>query len=189
MKGDVTTVLSHGRTHACFEQFLDRRHDLFRTFFDEPFRQIDRRLARRHDGRTGHEMLHDDAQHSRLHMVPFQLVGLGDGHEIVAEEDALDARYAKQLFAQRRDAVRSGSLWKVDGTRLRDDLAGQEFQCRGVGRGFGLNEHEGVRESGVRASSLSRRARAFNLTPDRRFPRRRACGARSSPGWGTRPCW
>ena len=53
------------------------------------------------DRHAGEEMLHDRAEDRRLEVLPLA-VGLGDGDEIVAEEDAADARHGEQPLGERR---------------------------------------------------------------------------------------
>ncbi len=47
-------------------------------------------------------MLHDDPEHRRLQEVPLHVRGLGDGHEIGAEEHPGDAVDGEQALGQGR---------------------------------------------------------------------------------------
>ena len=60
---------------------------------------------RSQERRAGHEMLHDGAEDGGLQVLPLA-VGLGHGDEVVAEEDAGDARHREQALGERRGAPR-----------------------------------------------------------------------------------
>ena len=78
-------------------------------------------------------MLHDEAEDLRLQDRPVLLVGLGDGDEIAAEENARDAIDAEQAFGQRRARGLVGGV-EVGGAALHHHAARQELQ-RGRIRG------------------------------------------------------
>uniref|UniRef100_A0A0N5A6F0 UBA domain-containing protein n=1 Tax=Parastrongyloides trichosuri TaxID=131310 RepID=A0A0N5A6F0_PARTI len=134
---DVAAVLSHGRTDAAVEQALDLGHDL-RVLAGV----LGRRFAHAHQRRARDKMIHDDRQDRRLHLGPVRALGrAGDRDVVGAEEDALDPFQLEQGLSQGR----GGRL--VDGAVLQHGLRGdvatrQELQSVGIGRGFGLDEHE-----------------------------------------------
>jgi hypothetical protein len=88
-------------------------------------------------------MFHDGAENRRLEVLPVGTI-LGDGDEVVAEEDAGNAGNTEQLGGERRSAPASSASRKSAVPLIHHHLAGQELQGRGVGRGFGLNEHCGL---------------------------------------------
>jgi hypothetical protein len=61
-------------------------------------------------------MLHDAAQDGRLQVLPFA-IRLGDGDEVVAEENARDAGYGKQPLGQGPSGMttRPGRNFRVAG--------------------------------------------------------------------------
>ena len=77
-------------------------------------------------------MLHDDAEQGRLQHRPVLLVGLGDRHEIRAEEDALDALDLEQALGQRRTRGTFGEAKSTlpDSTTARP---GRNFRVAGLG--------------------------------------------------------
>ncbi len=86
-------------------------------------------------------MLHDRAEHRRLQVRPRRCV-LGDGDEVVSEEDAVDPGDCEQATGERRvRRLVEGAV--VDDAVLHHRLAGDELQRLGIGRGFGLDEHAG----------------------------------------------
>ena len=119
-------------------------------------RRLRRLLAE--DRHAGHEVLHDRAEDRRLDVRPLA-VGLGDGDEIAAEEDAADAVDREQPLGERRGRRLVGrAVFGRAGAE--HDAAGQELQARRVRRGFGLDEH-GVAPfkgalSGLEPSDLGR---------------------------------
>ncbi len=73
-------------------------------------------------------------------MIPFGRIGLGDGHKVVAEEDASHAFDGEK---PRRKGRWPGGIGgrKIRRPGVEHSSARQEFQRRRVGRGFGLDEH------------------------------------------------
>jgi hypothetical protein len=91
-------------------------------------------------------MLHDRAEDRRLQMLPVRAV-LGDGDEIVAEEDAGDAGNLEQPAGERRSRGRAFGVTEIGRAFLQHHLAGQKLERRRVRRRLGLDEH--VRNSGL----------------------------------------
>src|SRR6056297_1182163 len=143
---DVAAILCHRGTHARVQKFLDLANDLgiFALMVG---------MARGvfgiqgHNRLTGLEMFHDRAQDGGFDMVPFGVVGLGDGHEVIAEKHAAYALNAEQACGQRR-LVRRFLRREIGCACLQHGLAGQEFQRRGVWCGLGLNKHVSRLSSG-----------------------------------------
>ena len=86
-------------------------------------------------------MLHDRGEHLRLQRLPGGLVGLGHGDEVAAQEHARDARQGEQRAGQRA-ALGRGGRGEIRRAGAHHVAAGQELQGGGVGRAFGLDEHE-----------------------------------------------
>jgi hypothetical protein len=76
-------------------------------------------------------MLHDGAEDRRLDVLPFA-VGLGDGDEIVAEEDAADAIDGEQALGERRAAGLVGGA-VLGGPAPRTTRPGRNFRVAGLG--------------------------------------------------------
>src|SRR6202008_2594806 len=76
-------------------------------------------------------MLHDEAEDLRLQDRPVLFIGLGDGHEIAAEEDARDATDAEQALCQRRARGLVGGI-EIGGPTLHHHTPGKEFQRGGI---------------------------------------------------------
>jgi hypothetical protein len=88
---------------------------------------------------AGHEVLHDGAQDGGLELLPFA-VGLGDGDEVGAEEDAGHALDPEQALGQRRlgGGVLVAQVERAGGEHR---PSGQEFEGGRVGGRLGLDEH------------------------------------------------
>ena len=91
---DVAAVAGHRRAHPRVQQLLDLGDDLLVLGRDSSTRSS---LGVALDHRPpGDEMLHDRCQHLRLQRLPGDVVGLGDGDEVAAEEHARDAGQSEQ---------------------------------------------------------------------------------------------
>ena len=93
---------------------------------------LDQRLA-------GEEEFGDHAEHGRPQVLPFA-VALGHGNEVVGEENARDPGQFHQRPGERR-ALGLRRIARLERALLHHRAAGQEFQGRGIGGGFGLDEH------------------------------------------------
>ena len=92
------------------------------------------------------------------------VAALGHGDEIGAEEDALDLGDGEQAGRQRRAGTSLG-IGEIDGALGHDRAAGNEFQRRRIGRGFGLDEHGPYIAIGARLYQRERRKNKRRLTP------------------------
>ncbi|MNY47954.1 hypothetical protein D3C86_1832540 [compost metagenome] len=87
-------------------------------------------------------MIHDDTENGRLDMGPVGVV-LGDRDEIGTQEHAGHAGYPEQALGQRRIA-RGFDAAEIARLTHQHVAPRQEFEGRGIGRGFGLDEHRGA---------------------------------------------
>ena len=119
-KHDVAAITGHRGTNTGVDQFLDLIDDLaiglVHVFLVEVrCVTLDHRTA-------GDEMVHDDAQDLGLQRLPGNLVVLGHGDEIAAQEDARDAGQGEQIGCQRaatRLRGRRSRRWKAPSPRVR----------------------------------------------------------------------
>src|SRR5215472_6501015 len=156
---DVAAVIGDSRPHAGLDQILDLRHRLGVLGIEELVGCLGRR-ARAHDRRARHEMLHDGAEQDGLELLPFA-VGLGDGDEIGAEEDAADAVDLEQPRRERR-LLGLRLVAHVERSLGQHGAAGQEFQRGGIGRCLGLDEHDALLGSPRVQGTRGRSNMAFN---------------------------
>src|SRR5688572_35715 len=99
-------------------------------------------------------MLHDEAEDLRLEDRPVLCVGLGDGDEIAAEENARNAIDAEQALGQRRARGLVGGV-EIGGAALHHHAAGQELQRGRIWGLFGLDEHPHLQgSSGIRTADV-----------------------------------
>src|SRR5690242_1547702 len=85
-------------------------------------------------------------------MLPITTV-LGHRDEVGAIEHAGDAGDAEQLFGERR--ARGGfAIGKLHRAAVEHEAAGNELQCGGVGRRFGLDKHGILRRLQFKAGAL-----------------------------------
>src|SRR5215470_10535820 len=85
-------------------------------------------------------------------MLPVAAV-LGYRDEVGAVEYAGDAGHGEQFFGQRR-AVGGFAARKLHGAAIEHEAAGDEFQGRGIGCRFSLNEHGFLRSRQFKADDL-----------------------------------
>ncbi len=81
------------------------------------------------------------AEYCRPQMLPFALA-LGHRNEVVGEEHAGDPGQLHQRLGERR-ALCFGRVARLECAVLHHQAARQKFQRRGIGGGFGLDEHGG----------------------------------------------
>ena len=93
-------------------------------------------------------MVEQDREHLWLEIAPADAGRGSHGDEIAAEEHVHDFARIEDRLRQRAGLGGFGG-GEFARALLHDRLAGQELEARGVGRGFGLDEH---------ASDVGRRA-------------------------------
>ena len=134
---DVSAVARNRRADALVQQFLD----LFGDFGIGRVYVLGFQLGMRaEDGAVGEEMLHEQAEDLGFEGLPFGIRCFGDCDEIPAEEDTGDALEAEQGFGQGGEQGSVG-IREVCRAVAKDLPAGEEFEGRGVGCAFGLDEH------------------------------------------------
>src|SRR3954467_754516 len=101
--------------------------------------------------RAGHVVLHDRAEDRGLELLPFA-VRLGHGDEVRAEEHAGNAGHLEQARSERR-SISGIAVGKFHRAAIEHEASRDEFQRRGIGGGFGLNEHGCLRRRRFKAGA------------------------------------
>ena len=139
LEDDVAAVARHRGPDPRLDQFLDRL-DRFGVLLVEELAGRDRVGAALGDQRLARQIeLCDNAEHCGPQVLPLA-VGLGHRNEVIGEEYASDARQLHERLGERR-ALGRLEVARLERALLHHRAPGQEFEGRGIGGRFGLNEH------------------------------------------------
>ncbi len=175
VEGDVAAIARHGGAHARVDDLLNLLHDADGIAFIDDIGLVGFVRGRRGvaEHRTaGGEVIHDGGKHMRLQVRPLDRFGLGDGDEIAAEIDALDAIDVKESRCQRRGQARVGI--SVLAAALPQHVAAREkLQRARIRRGFGLNKHGrqvGLAGKAVKPVTMAQATRRLRFRQKQRRP-------------------
>ena len=139
LEDDVAAVARHRGPDPRLDELLDRL-DRFGVLGVKELAGRDHvRAAGLDQRRAGEEEFRHDAQNGRTQMLPFAF-GLGHGNEVVGEKDAAHPRQFHERLGERR-ALGLAQITRLERALVHHHASGQEFEGRGIGGHFGLNEH------------------------------------------------